>query len=80
VDFNFTLKVKVRKLILLLKTPLEKELLWMVLGNHSDGPKRISEGGILCSLDNPVKHRKMCNMFKFSAKDLEKVQNMFDEI
>jgi len=30
--------------------------------------------------DNPVKHRKTRNMFKFSAKDLEKVQNMFDEI
>jgi hypothetical protein len=33
-----------------------------------------------CSLDNPVKHRKTRNMFKFSAKDLEKVQDMFDEI
>ena len=53
---------------------------WMVLGIHSDGPKRITEGGILCSLDNPVKHRKTRNMFKFSAKDLEKVQYMLDEI
>ena len=46
---------------------------WMVLRNHSDGPKRITEGGILCPLDNPVKHRKR-NMVKFSAKDLEKVK------
>ena len=53
---------------------------WMVLGNHSDGPKRITEGGILCSLDIPVKHRKTGNMFKFSANDLEKVQAMFDQI
>jgi hypothetical protein len=52
----------------------------MVLGNHSDCPKRTTEGGILCSLDNPVKHRNTRNMFKFSAKDLEKVQDMFDEI
>ena len=52
----------------------------MVLENNSDGPKRTTEGGILCSLDNPVKHRKTRNMFKFSAKDLEKVQDMFDEI
>jgi len=43
-------------------------------------PKRITEGCILCSLDNPVKHRKTRNMFRFSAKDLEKVQDMFDEI
>jgi hypothetical protein len=41
---------------------------------------RITEGGILCSLDNPVTHRKMCNIFIFSTKDLEKVQDMFDEI
>ena len=34
----------------------------------------------VCTQDNPVKHRKTCNMFKFSAKDLEKVQDMFDEI
>ncbi len=53
---------------------------WMVLGNHSNGPKRITEGGILCSLDNSVKYRKTRNMFKFSAKDLQKVQDMFDEI
>ena len=52
----------------------------MVLGNNSDGPKRTTEGGILCSLDNPVTHRKMCNIFIFSTKDLEKVQDMFDEI
>ena len=48
--------------------------------NHSDGPKRITEGGILCLLDNSVKHRKTRNTFKFSAKDLEKVQDMFVEI
>ena len=53
---------------------------WMVIGNNSNDPKRITEGGILCSLDNPVKHRKTRNMFKFSAKDLEKVQDMLDEI
>ena len=52
---------------------------WMVLGIHSDGSKRITEGGILCSLDNPVTHRKMCNIFIFSTKDLEKVQDMFDD-
>ena len=53
---------------------------WMVLRNHSDGPKRITEGGILWSIDNPVTHRKTRNIFIFSAKDLEKVQDMFDEI
>ena len=53
---------------------------WMVLGIHSDGSKRITEGGILCSLDNPVKHRKTRNMFKFSAKDLEKVQDNYSTI
>jgi hypothetical protein len=52
----------------------------MVLGDHSDGMKRTTEGGILCSLDNLVKHRKTRNMFKFSAKDLEKVQDIFGEI
>ena len=50
----------------------------IVLGNHSDGPKRSTEGDILCSLDNPVKLRKTRNMFNFSAKDLKKVQYMFD--
>ena len=50
---------------------------WMVLGNHLNG---IMEGDILCSLDNHVKLRKTRNMFKFSVKDLEKVQDMFDEI
>ena len=53
---------------------------WLILRNHSDGPKRITDGGILCSLDNPVKHRKTRNMFKFSAKDLEKDQDMSDVI
>ena len=52
----------------------------MVLGNHSDGPKRITEGVILCSLDNPIKRRKTRNIFKFSAKDLESVQDMFKGI
>ena len=35
---------------------------------------------VFCVLDNPVKHRKTRNILKFSAKDLEKVQDMFDEI
>ena len=40
---------------------------------------RITEGGILCSLDNPFTHRKTRNIFIFSTKDLEKVQDMFDD-
>lgn len=40
----------------------------------------IPDSDILCSLNEPVKQGKTRNMFKFSEKDLEKAQNLFEEL
>lgn len=40
----------------------------------------IPDSDILCSLNEPVKQGKTRNMFKFSEKDLQKAQNLFEEL
>lgn len=40
----------------------------------------IPSSDIHCSLNAPIKQGKTRNMFNISEKDLEKVQNLFDEL
>ena len=40
----------------------------------------IPSSDILCSMNTPVKQGKTRNMFQISEKDLEKLQNLFEEL
>ena len=40
----------------------------------------IPSSDIHCSLNAPIQQGKTRNMFKFSEKDLEKVQSLFEEL